>query len=165
MTTSDTAESGTQDLPDAGLLGDGRPALQIALNLPDPDAEPLVRAYQDWVRPLVSLRKDWDSYGAAPPTTAAVLGGLEVVLRLYQGLKQVERDTSLLRQGRAVPMASGGIQLEWRLDGFELEIAMGAHGTVEFLWESEGAEFEGGVSELGRLVERLAQFARAPAYA
>lgn len=68
---------------------------------------------------LRDLRDDWDDDGAPAPAEEAI----EMAERILTVLRDVT--------GQAVPMTSGGVQLEWHSGGVDLEIVITPEGTVE----------------------------------
>jgi hypothetical protein len=58
---------------------------------------------------LRDLKRDWDSYGAAPIDE-------RVIQKAYEIWRQVSGSWSV------VPMSNGGVQLEQHRDGFDIEI-------------------------------------------
>ena len=56
---------------------------------------------------LARLEENWDSYGGKPPTDKA--------MKVATGLN-------------AVPTSEGGIQLEWHVNGWDIELAFDANG-------------------------------------
>ncbi|MGV3724590.1 MAG: hypothetical protein ACO1SX_27150, partial [Actinomycetota bacterium] len=68
---------------------------------------------------LLELPENWDSYGAKPITPAAV----ETAARVAAVLKA--------RDPQAMPLACGGVQLEWHADGVDVEIEIGADGEID----------------------------------
>jgi len=69
------------------------------------------------LKQLRELPENWDSYGS-PKITDAALASASVVLT---------------RPGQAVPTSLGGVQVEWHIDGVDLEIEIGPSG--EIMWE------------------------------
>jgi hypothetical protein len=68
------------------------------------------------VEAIRNLERDWDSYGANPPTVKA----LEIATMLISHPPWV------------VPCNDGGIQLEWHESGVDFEIVIQADGTQEY---------------------------------
>lgn len=86
---------------------------------------------------LLQLRENWNSYRAQPVHEVAVVASL-------QTLAEVMRDNTPLPA--FVPTVSGGIQLEWHLQGLDIEIQVSPDGerwaSIEDLragttWESD----------------------------
>ena len=66
---------------------------------------------------LVELPPNWDGYHAKPITIEAV----ETARRMLSGAP-------------IVPLPGGGIQIEWHLDGHEVEITIAPNGKIEEVW-------------------------------
>ena len=62
---------------------------------------------------LATLLPNWDSYGGRPSSRLALDGAR----RFFDG-------------AQVVPMSDGGIQLEWHLPGFDLEIDVAPDGSL-----------------------------------
>jgi hypothetical protein len=80
---------------------------------------------------LSRLEPDWDSYGALPPSGIA-LDVTEMIMR-----KVIEQfgELSGLRAApyTVMPIADGGLQLEWRGPTAELELDIGPEGAFSYL--------------------------------
>jgi hypothetical protein len=74
--------------------------------------------------PLTKLPANWDSYGSLPPS-------FEFVQRVVAQLNDAEALN--VAAPDVVPMAGGGIQLEWGLGNKELEIAFLGNGRLSYL--------------------------------
>lgn len=66
------------------------------------------------IEPLTRLKKNWDTYGAKPPTTKALSSAL-----------------ALLRFMQPVPINDGGVQIEVHACGIDFEILIGPNGVVK----------------------------------
>ncbi len=62
---------------------------------------------------LLDLKENWDSYGAAPIGVSHV----ESAINLLQCVMQCNTPLPAI-----VPTSRGGVQLEWRMDGIDLEV-------------------------------------------
>ena len=69
---------------------------------------------------LAALPEDWDGYGA-PRISSTALNGVR----------------QILLGATIVPLGNGGAQIEWRLDGYEIEIAVDPDGSVEVTCEED----------------------------
>ena len=69
---------------------------------------------------LRDLRDDWDDDGAPAPAEEAIEMAERILNRCCGTMT-----------GQAVPMTSGGVQLEWHSGGVDLEIVITPEGTVE----------------------------------
>ena len=73
---------------------------------------------------LLSLREGWDGEDAAPPAADAVLAAAEVILI-----------SDLPSPVRIAPAVSGGVLVEWNLEGHYQEAEVDAFGLVEWMRE------------------------------
>ena len=78
------------------------------------------------LRDLLSLPENWDSYGARPVAISAVVNSFHLLVRL-SGIG--------MPAPRMVPTASGGVQLEWQVNGLELELALEPDGQMLAVFE------------------------------
>ena len=62
---------------------------------------------------LCSLEEDWDSYGARPPDPRLMLSAMLILSRSMGD----ETPTPSV-----VPTSRGGVQLEWHLHGYDIEV-------------------------------------------
>lgn len=91
--------------------------------------EPVKRALE-----CLSLTENWDSYGGQTPSHDTVLSVIDFI-------SMIPFDN--LPRPRVVPLASGGIQLEWSTGSRELDIEFRPDGLIEFLrveGDSDGEE-------------------------
>lgn len=103
---------------------------------------------------LFALPPNWDSYGAGPLQSDALIRGLLVLL----GVMRHDSPTPSV-----VPTSAGGVQFEWHRSGFDLEIDVEPNepATVWYHELATGGErsFELGTldlaEDLGLLVESL----------
>src|SRR5262245_58777229 len=86
--------------------GETNGAASRASGLPDATRERLAE--------LGRLDADWDSYGALPVAPQAIAAAGEIIGRVIDrvGVRGVPRDM--------MPIADGGVALEWRSPGLEL---------------------------------------------
>lgn len=83
-------------------------------------------ATQDAIANCTRLPHGWDSYGGEPTTQAAAVAAL--------------RFLDALRTAPAVvPCSDGGLQLEWHTAGYDIEVAFGTDGGIEF-WAVEAPQ-------------------------
>lgn len=75
---------------------------------------------------LLELGENWDSYGASPITPESVAGAERVANVVGKW------------EPRAVPTPNGGVQLEWTVDGVDLEIEIGPDGKTDCLFGLAG---------------------------
>jgi hypothetical protein len=79
---------------------------------------------------LGQLENNWDSYGSPKPSHNVVETALAIINTIpFDDLPFPD----------VVPVSGGGIQLEWSMEGRELEIQVRADGSLEFL-QSENHE-------------------------
>jgi hypothetical protein len=75
---------------------------------------------------LMHLPPNWDSYGSPRIQEATVR-------RAVQVLYIVEKEKMAPPSPHIVPVSGGGLQIEWRTGGRELEIELLPDGSIEFL--------------------------------
>ena len=82
-----------------------------------------------------SLEPNWDSYGADPITPLAI----RIARRIAECVTASHMATGLpdLYALHAVPLAHGGVQLEWDTEGQSLEVAIGPDGRLAYLYVDE----------------------------
>ena len=73
---------------------------------------------------LLTLPRDWDSYGSPPPSEVAVTAAVRLILGI---------DVDYFVTPRIVPVSGGGVQLEWSLGPREVEIEISHEGSAEYL--------------------------------
>ncbi len=78
---------------------------------------------------IAKLPRNWDSYGSPPPTPIAV----ELVVDLLLNI-----DDRNLPAAHVVPVSGGGVQLEWRASGRELQLEISGDGTAQYLQVEHG---------------------------
>lgn len=71
-----------------------------------------------------TLKENWDSYGGHAPSFDTVLAAIDLI----DAIPQHEPP-----RPRIVPLATGGIQLEWKVDQRELDIEIGSDSTYRYL--------------------------------
>lgn len=101
------------------------------------------------LRETISLPYDWDSYGGAPPSKQAA----ETTWRLLKDLA-----TCHVPKPDVVPLADGGIEMDWLKPGSILvQITVGPDGESSLygLDQGTGEEFDGGVSEFAEPLRKL----------
>jgi hypothetical protein len=98
------------------------------------------RALSQWqiqgikrLQEILSLPKDWDSYGSSPPTQEAV----NTAMKLMTGI-----DIDYFVAPHVVPVSGGGLQLEWEAGTRELELEVLNDGSVEYLKSERGDPIE-----------------------
>jgi hypothetical protein len=104
------------------------------------------------IQGLLRLGSGWDSYSARPISVRAAEGALTLLTRTMQ---PVTPEPSI------VPMARGGIQLEWHLRDMNIEVTVPPQGLAEAWYEDlrTGVErefrFDQGPGELVRVLDDL----------
>ena len=111
-----------------------------------------------WLQPtvqgsadLLALPRGWDSYDAPKIKFAAVRSALDLLVAI---LKPESPGPSV------VPTVQGGVQLEWHIQGIDLEIRLDSPDKVEISCEDlhAGIEWEGSIpSDEERLREAIAK--------
>ncbi|MEO5631782.1 MAG: hypothetical protein ABIQ24_03665 [Nitrospiraceae bacterium] len=81
--------------------------------------EPVLR-----IAECVALKENWDSYGGHPPSFDTVLAAIDLIDAIPQ------HDPP---RPRVVPLATGGIQLEWKVSQRELDIEISPGSTYRYL--------------------------------
>ena len=76
-----------------------------------------------------NLLENWDTYGSAAPTPAAVDTAMALIMQI---------DLEDIPVPYVVPVPGGGIQLEWIMNQRELELEVLPDGSVEFLKTESG---------------------------
>lgn len=107
----------------------------------------------DALQRLSVLPANWDSYGGAPISDAAVVGAINTLAQVLSQHSSVPI---------IVPTSAGGVQLEWHRQGVDLEIEIGPNGRLVELFLSDPHRGRGlatqtpGASELQHVVEAVA---------
>jgi len=84
---------------------------------------------------IAKLPQNWDSYGSPPPTPIAVETVMDLLLKI---------DDRNLPFVRVVPVSGGGVQLEWRASGRELQLEISGDGTAQYLQIENGQPIKEG---------------------
>jgi len=105
-------------------------ATQLASNV-KPFSEAL-----DKLEEFRRLPQDWDSYGA-PPISDAALARARGLLTALADRPDLARDERA-RPAAAVPVATGGVQIEWEGPGGDLELEVHQDGSVSYLLVTDG---------------------------
>ena len=82
---------------------------------------------------LLALPRDWDSYGSPPPSEFAITAAVRLILCI---------DLEYFLLPRVVPVAGGGVQLEWSLGFREIEIEIDDDGSAGYLKSQHGKPIE-----------------------
>lgn len=103
---------------------------------------------------LLSLRANWDSYGAPPTNPWSVVAALQFLFMTMQ------QDTPA---PAVVPTSRGSVQLEWHTRGIDLEIQIESPGRMHVSYENSerGIEWEGEItSDLEPLAKCIHELSR-----
>jgi hypothetical protein len=110
---------------------DNVPASQTSLGLRVP-AQDVMRATSQALRELRNLPANWDSYGARPPTRVAIDTAQALLSSVYSVLARVPAER--LQPELLVPLADGGVQIEWSAHTVSVEVQVGPTGTLGYLY-------------------------------
>jgi len=83
---------------------------------------------------LKNLPEDWDSYGADPISPNAIAKAKSIIISVVKSFSNAIGDVVQLTD--VIPIADGGVQLEWVGPHAELEIEISPNGTIGFLYIS-----------------------------
>jgi hypothetical protein len=94
--------------------------------------EPSLQLAFQRVAQLGELGPDWDSYGAAPPAHRAIATAYGLLLTAYQHYERTVGER--IRPYAIVPVADGGVQLDWRGPAAEIEVEIDPTGSIGYLY-------------------------------
>jgi hypothetical protein len=100
-------------------FGDGADAPGAEAVLPDATRERLVE--------LSQLGEDWDSYGAVPPSSRSLTMAKGIILEMMARFEARGVPTEVM------PIADGGIQVEWRGPSGDLALNAAPDGSWSYL--------------------------------
>ena len=80
---------------------------------------------------LAGLGPGWDSYGAAPISARAIASVRRLLAAIASEVDDPAGDR--VRPYVVVPIANGGVQIEWRGPGGSLEVDVGPAGDLGYL--------------------------------
>lgn len=83
---------------------------------------------------LKNLPEDWDSYGADPISPNAIAKAKSIIISVVKSFSNAIGDVVQLTD--VIPIADGGVQLEWVGPHAELEIEISPNGTIGLLYIS-----------------------------
>jgi hypothetical protein len=120
-------------------LETGVAAPKLILSIPSLDS-----AFRD-LEELAELEADWDTYGGLPPSAhaTATAGRAMVAVMERFGSSVGERAAPYA----VLPIADGGIQVEWRGLGREIEVSISPSGNISYLLiepSDDGPKFQKG---------------------
>lgn len=79
---------------------------------------------------LALLEADWDSYGGQPPSPRALRQANRLLLRADKLFSVSAQDR--IRPFAVVPLASGGVQMEWRTNRQDVEVEVKPTGALSY---------------------------------
>lgn len=94
-----------------------------------------LRPARDTLDELARLPHDWDSYGAVPPTAAAISSAHGLLAGVAEQCADAT-DERILPWATA-PLADGGVQFEWRGPGGAIEVEIAPDGRFGYLVERD----------------------------
>jgi len=113
---------------------------------PSPDLPKWFDATLAEIERIINLPIDWDGYGSEPIAAETAVKAL-VLLTDLLGLTDAATPW-------VVPLSDGGIQLEWKRNGFVLELQVPSSDTEDptafAAEESSGESWEGRIAEIPR---------------
>lgn len=95
----------------------------------------MMQASFDTLKKLSHLPPNWDSYGALPPTPVALAVTKHFLTEIDTMLGQYADHH--VQPELIVPLADGGVQIEWSTRAGELDIQVGPTGTFGYLWTDQ----------------------------
>jgi hypothetical protein len=90
-----------------------------------------LRAAVKRLRRFGDLMPDWDSYGAQPISHRAIDAGISLVVEVQEQLGGTLGDA--IEPYNIIPVAHGGVGIEWRGAGGELTVEITSDGELGFL--------------------------------
>ena len=81
---------------------------------------------------LQNLSEDWDSYGANPISQNAIMQAKEIIISIVRLFGFIIGD--VVRLMDVIPVANGGVQLEWVGPHAELEIEVSPNSNISLLY-------------------------------
>lgn len=104
---------------------------QVASELPRrPDS--ILQSTLNRLSRLAKLSKDWDSYGGDPPTKRSVSTAYGLLFEVDERFGPAAGQR--ISPFAIVPLAYGGVQMEWRGPFAEVEIEIGPEGKFGYLF-------------------------------
>ena len=96
-----------------------------------PRADALVRPARERLAQISRLDRDWDSYGAEPLSQKAITRANKLLGSVGGYFADLLGEQ--IRPYAVAPLASGGVQLQWRGPGGDLEVEVGREGDLGYL--------------------------------
>jgi hypothetical protein len=108
---------------------------------------------------FINLEPDWDSYGARPIASRAIISAVRLTSRAVSDLWPQAGDR--LEPFAVVPSPDGGVQVEWRNANHHFEVEVRPTGRYDYLHEITGAAGDRKYEEkhratLGQVIAKLA---------
>lgn len=95
-------------------------------------SETLLKPALDRLSRLANLPVDWDSYGGDPPTKRSISTAYGLLFEVADGIGRAAGPASI--PFAIVPLAYGGVQMEWRGPSAEVEVEIGPEGDFGYLF-------------------------------
>ncbi len=100
------------------------------------------------IEELGTLQRNWNSYGASPPSDVALKVARGILLLASSSLRQAGM---VLISPFITPLANGGVQFEWESGHICLELEVTRTGDIEFLRMIDDESAEGSATREGAL--------------
>ena len=100
-------------------------------------ADRVLAEAEDRLAELATLKSNWDSYGGSAPSELALRVARCFVEDIVGKWAPVMGET--VRPYVIVPLADGGVQIEWKTGGREIEVEIGPDGSFGYLWIARGS--------------------------
>ncbi len=97
---------------------------------PDPDWPVEIPGVAE-LRELAGLDEDWDTYGGLPPSHAALNSALKLLRTVHERCGG-EADSAGVPYSVS-PLATGGVEAEWRASDRLIRVDIGPEGELDFL--------------------------------
>lgn len=94
-------------------------------------SESLLKPALDRLSRLAKLPADWDSYGGDPPTRRSISTAYGLLFEVVDSIGRTAGQAGI--PFAIVPLAYGGVQMEWRGPSAEVEIEIGPEGDFGYL--------------------------------
>ncbi len=111
--------------------GPSRSGVSERVTVVRPDPLPRLEPTFERLVHLAELGPDWDSYGGAPPTAIAIARAGLLILTVARRFCASSR--APIEPFAVMPIADGGVQLEWRGATEDLELDIGPDGVIGYL--------------------------------
>lgn len=101
----------------------------------DEDAQRWLSSARQALDEVARLPADWDSYGASPPTGAAVSAGHDLLAVLWEHRGEAAGERAI--PWAIAPLADGGVQFKWRRSSEAIEEEIDPKGVFNYLVERD----------------------------